>query len=146
MNLTRKKGLAARTFNVGKERIVFIESRINEIKEAITKQDMRDLLNEGAIMIKNIHGTKRNTKKKKTWRSPGNIKKMVFNRKREYITITRKLRSYLKEMKNQGKIPNEDFLDLRKKIRNRFFKSKASLKEYMGGKTNENTKKKKKWK
>ncbi len=43
MNLRTKKELAAKALKVGKERIVFVEARLDEIKEAITKQDMRDL-------------------------------------------------------------------------------------------------------
>ena len=35
MNLSKKKKLAKKTFNVGEDRIVFLESRLDEIKEAI---------------------------------------------------------------------------------------------------------------
>ncbi len=54
MNLRKKKALAARTFGVGLSRIEFLEPRLDEIKEAITKQDIRDLYKDGAIRIKNI--------------------------------------------------------------------------------------------
>ena len=52
-------------------------------------------------------------------------------RKRDYVLLTRKLRKYLVEMK--GKIADEDKKDIRKKIRNKFFRSKAHMKEYIGG-------------
>jgi len=132
MNLNKKKALAVRTLKVGKERIVFVQSRLNEIKEAITKQDIRDLLKEGAITIKPIKGRKRNVKKSKR-RGPGKIKKKVKKRKQEYVIMTRKLRKHVTEIKKQGKIAEEDVEDIRKKIRNRFFSSKAHLKEYIGG-------------
>lgn len=131
MNLRKKKELAARTFNVGKERIVFMESRIPEIKEAITKQDMRDLKKSGAIEIKNILGRKAVVKKKS--RSQGNIRKKTVSRKKEYVIITRKLRGYVRAIENQGKISREEVKEIRKKIRNRYFKSKANLKEYLSG-------------
>ena len=131
MNLSKKKSLAVRTLKVGKERIVFLESRINEIKEAITKQDIRDLKNEGAIIVKEIVGRRKKTEKKR--RSPGKIKKKVNKRKQEYVKITRKLRKYLAEIKKQNKISKENYYDIRKKIRNRIFKSKSHLKEYIGG-------------
>jgi large subunit ribosomal protein L19e len=130
MNLKKKKALAARTFGVGIERIEFLEPRLDEIKEAITKQDIRDLYKDGAIKIKNIKGRK--TKKRKKKRTPGNIRKKINKRKREYITITRKLRKYLKE--NKEKLTKKEIKDIRKKIRNRFFKSKSQLKEYIEGK------------
>ena len=132
MNLRNKKELAARTLKVGKGRIMFVEARRDEIKEAITKQDIRDLLKEGAITIKPIKGRRKNVKKSKK-RGPGKIKKKVKKRKQEYVIMTRKLRKYVTEIKKQGKIAEVDVEDIRKKIRNRFFSSKAHLKEYIGG-------------
>ena len=132
MNLAKKKNLAAKVFGVGKGRVVFIKSRLNEIKEAITKQDMRELKMDGAIKIREIKGrkTKPNEKQKK---GPGKIKKNVNKRKREYMAATRKLRKYLYHIKSQGGISKEEYEDARKKIRNRFFKSKSHLKEHIGG-------------
>ena len=71
MNLGRKKSLAAKTLKVGKERVVFLATRINEIKEAITKNDIRDLTAEGAILVKEVGGRKKNLKKT-TKKSTGN--------------------------------------------------------------------------
>lgn len=59
MNLKKKKQLAAKTLKVGKERILFLGPRIEEIKEAITKQDIRELKKDGAILIKEIKGRKK---------------------------------------------------------------------------------------
>lgn len=132
MNLGKKKELAIRTLKVGKERIVFLQSRLNEIKEAITKQDIRDLQKDGAIIVKEIKGRKK-VKKKSKKKGPGNIRKKVNKRKQEYVKITRKLRKYVAEMKKQGKLSKEDVSEIRKKIRNRIFKSKAHLKTYIGG-------------
>ncbi|MBS3070724.1 hypothetical protein J4407_00275 [Candidatus Pacearchaeota archaeon] len=143
MNLGKKKKLAARTLNVGKNRIVFVNSRINEIKEAITKQDIRDLNKSGAIIVKRIKGSKKKEKRKYR-RSPGNIRKKVSKRKKEYVTLTRKLRSYVSELKKQEKISVQDYLDIRKKIRNRYFRSKVNLKEYIGELKTEGAVKKKK--
>lgn len=132
MNLAKKKTLAAKSLKVGEGRIVFLQSRLNEIKEAITKQDIKDLHQEGAILIKEIKGTRKNTKRK-TKKSTGNIKKKVNTRKQDYVIMTRKLRKYVAEMKKQGKLAIEEVKDIRKKIRNKAFRSKAHLKEYIGG-------------
>ena len=131
MNLSKKKELAKRTLGVGKKRIIFLESRLEEIKEAITKQDIRNLQKEGIIIIKEIKG-KRKAKKKRR-RSIGNIRKKVKKRKQDYMILTRKLRKYVSEMKKQEKITKEDSKDIRKKIRNKIFRSKSHLKEYIGG-------------
>ena len=132
MNLGKKKSLAARTLKVGKKRILFVKSRLEEIKEAITKQDIKDLQSEGAILIKEIKGKRKNIKKKKN-RGPGSIKKTVNTRKQLYVIMTRKLRKYTNEMKKQGGISSEDVIEIRKRIRNKKFRSKAHLKEHIGG-------------
>lgn len=132
MNLKSKKELAAKALKVGKERIVFVKERLEDIKEAITKQDIRDLKQEGAIKVKNISGRKKNIKKKSR-RSPGNVRKKVNTRKRDYVIMTRKLRSYVAEMKKQGRLSAEEVKELRKKIRNKMFRSKAHLREHIGG-------------
>ncbi len=131
MNLNKKKLLAIRTLKVGKKRIVFLQPRLDEIKEAITKQDIRDLQKEGAILVKEIKGKKKVEKRNK--RSPGNIRKKVNKRKQDYVIMTRKLRKYAAEMKKQGRLSKEEVVDIRKKIRNKVFRSKAHLKEYIGG-------------
>ncbi len=132
MNLSKKKKLAAKTLDVGKDRIVFLNSRLDEIKEVITKQDIRDLYKEGAIVIKEKRG-RRKIKKKKRKIGPGKIKRKPDTRKQNYVVVVRKLRSYTSEMKRQGKITKEEFKNIRKKIRNREFRNKANLKEYIKG-------------
>ncbi len=132
MNLANKKALAARTLNVGKSRITFVRARLDEIKEAITKQDIRGLKEEGAIVLKEVKGRKTIVGRKRR-RGPGKIKKKVNKRKEEYMTMTRKLRKYVAGVRQQEKITDEDKIDIRKKIRNKIFRSKAHLKEYIGG-------------
>lgn len=129
MNLNKKKELAKRTFGVGKDRIVFVASRVADIKEAITKQDMRDLLSQGAIMIKNVKGRRKVVKSKS--RSVGNARKRVDKEKRNYIILTRKLRIHVSDAKKGGKVSKEHFDGLRKKIKNREFRSKAHLNEHL---------------
>lgn len=130
MNLSKKKKLAARTLKVGKDRIVFVNSRLEEIKEAITKRDIRDLYETKAILVKEIKGRKKKEKKAKK-KSVGNVRKKIRNRKRDYVILTRKLRKYIRGMKEQGKLSNENFKMVRKKIRNKEFRSKSNLKEYL---------------
>ena len=69
MNLRTKKILASKALRTGKNRIQFVQSRIDEIKEAITKQDIRDLKDDGAIKIKDIKG-RRKTKSAKSKTTP----------------------------------------------------------------------------
>ena len=127
MNLRRKKELAARSLKVGKKRVSFVGARIDEIKEAITKQDIKDLHKEGAIILKETKGKKKTNKKKS--KGPGSVRKKINTRKKDYVTMTRKLRGYVKELKKRGNISDDEVKDIRKKIRNRSFRSKSHLRD-----------------
>ena len=130
MNLRKKKLLAQRTLKAGKKRIIFVKERMDEIKEAITKQDILGLKESEAIIIKEVKGRKKKIKRK-VKRSAGNIRKKINQRKRDYVLLTRKLRRLVLESKKQGLLNREEILEIRKKIRNRFFRSKEHLKEYI---------------
>ncbi|MEX0932589.1 MAG: 50S ribosomal protein L19e [Candidatus Pacearchaeota archaeon] len=145
MNLDKKKKLAARTLGVGRDRIVFMSPRISDIKELITKQDVRDLKGEGAIVVKEVKGRRKNKPAIKS-KGPGKVKKKVNTRKRDYVIMTRKLRAYVKGLKERKEITKEMSYDLRKKIRNKIFRSKSHLKDILKGGLvkNENSKAKKK--
>ena len=128
MNLSKKKKLAARALKVGVERVQFNIGRLDEIKEAITRQDIKDLVESRAIIIKLIKGRRKKIKRK-TRRRMGSIKIKVKTRKQDYVILTRKLRTYLKALEKQGKIDNKMKKEIRKQIKNRFYKSRKALKE-----------------
>ena len=130
MKLEKKKALAAKVLNVGKGRIVFNVTRLSEIKEAITKQDIRDLYASHAISVREIKGRAKIVKRKSRRRA-GSIKHTFKPGKLKYMTLTRKLRAYIYELKRKGKLPNAEYIKIRKQIRASIFKSKAHLKEVM---------------
>lgn len=127
MNLKKKKRMAARTLGIGLDKIVF--ARVDEIKEAITKQDIRDMLASGAIKIKQERGKRK--KEDKGRRGLGNIKKKIKTRKQEYVKLTRKLREYIKQLLLQEKISEEKYKKLRQEIKSKMFRSKSHLKELL---------------
>ena len=128
MQLNKKKDLAARTLGVGSERIIFNLGKLAEIKEAITKQDIRDLFQSKAIMIKEIKGRKKIILRKRRRRA-GSIKKKIKAGKKEYIITTRKLRRHASELRKKNIINYENYLKLRKEIRARIFRDRAHFKE-----------------
>ncbi len=140
MDLSKKKELAARTLRVGVGRIMFNTNRIDEIKEAITKQDIRDLVVAKAIFVREIKGRKSNEKRKR--RRAGSIRMKPNTRKRDYIVLTRKFRAYISELRKQGKVTGEQFLNIRKEIRSKQFRNKAHLKERIASINKEREKKK----
>jgi len=128
MKIDIKKKLAARVLGVGKEKIVFNNARLEEIKEAITRQDIKNLFEDGAISIKEKRGKMKIVKRK--WRRKhGKIKKVVGVRKRKYITNVRKQRAFIKLAKNKKIIDNKKYRELRSKIKTKAFKSLSHLKE-----------------
>lgn len=130
MNLGHKKILASKVLRVGKNRIIFSPEALDQIKEAITKQDIQMLHKDGIIKIKPIKGRKTVVRVKRKI-GPGKIKKNVKNRKQDYVKLTRKLRNYIAFLKGRNVIQHEVYRDLRKKIRARAFKSKNNLKDYL---------------
>lgn len=131
-NLSKKKQLASKTLKVGLGRIAFNSERLDEIKEAITKQDIKDLYQDKAIIIKPIRGRSK-VKKRKNRRRDGKIKKKVKKKKQEYVKTTRKLRKYAGELRKQGKLDKEKSREIRKSIKTRKFKSKRQMKESLEG-------------
>lgn len=130
MNLKKKRLLAARTLGVGKERIIFNTLRLNEIKEAITKQDIRDLLAGNAIIIKEIKGRKA-VEKRVSRRHAGKVRKKVNPGKQGYARTVRRFRAYLTQLKKQGKISREQYYQLRKELKSHTIKTKPQIKEHI---------------
>lgn len=127
MDLSKKRALVARTFGIGVGRVMFNVNRIDEIKEAITKQDIRDLAASKAIFIREIGGRRVNAPRKR--RRAGSIRMRPNSRKRDYMVLTRKLRAYVAELRKHETITYAEFIILRKEIRSKQFKSKAHMKE-----------------
>ena len=128
MQLAKKKELAAKVLKVGKNRVLFLDGHTTEIKEAITRQDIQDLVQSGAIQIKDVAGRTKIVKRKHRRRT-GKIKKKVNVRKKEYVTITRKLRAFTRGLVRVGAIDKDKNKSIRRMIRARRFKSKRHLKE-----------------
>lgn len=123
-----KKHLAARALGVGIDRISFNKERLGEIKEAITKQDIRDLARNGAIKVREI-GAQRTYEKRKQRRREGSVRKKVIDKKRNYMSFIRGARRYIAHTKKQGTLNRDQALLLRKEIRARRVSTKADLRE-----------------
>jgi large subunit ribosomal protein L19e len=56
MNLRSKRRIVADLLSVGLDRVWFDEDRAEDIKAAITREDLRGLVQEGAIRVKQKQG------------------------------------------------------------------------------------------
>jgi ribosomal protein L19E len=57
------------------------------------------------------------------------VKKKVNKSKKEYVTVTRKLRGFLKHLSKRNLVDKEKYRETRKMIRAKRFRSKRHLKE-----------------
>ncbi len=65
MNLKTQRRIAAKILKVGINRVRFDPEMLTEIKEAITKSDIRSLIKKGAIMAMHYHSQSRFRVRKK---------------------------------------------------------------------------------
>lgn len=127
MNLAKKKELASRTLGVGKDKIKFNTNRIAEIKEAITKQDIRDLVAQKAIFILDPQGRRKVEARGR--RRAGSIRKKVKPGKTHYVRTARNLRKVIATLRTQGKLTPEHVQKLRNEVRARSVRTKSHLTE-----------------
>lgn len=128
MNLKMKKVLAARVLGVGIDRVILVPGSLAEVKEAITRQDIVDLHKNGSILIREIRGRTLKDKRKHR-RGIGKVKKQAVNKKRVYMTLTRKLRASSMGLLRMKKINKEQYRNVRKMIKASRFKSRRHLME-----------------
>ena len=141
MNLTTQKRLAAQVLKCSPKRIVFDFTKLDEIKEAITKADIRALVIEGAITKKSVKGISRvRARKRHVQRTLGRQrgystrkgkKTARLPRKREWINRVRLQRNLISNLKERKLIDNKTFRDLYQKIKGGFFRNKRHLKIYI---------------
>ncbi len=137
-NLRLQRRLAASILKVGLNRVKFDPSRLDEIKEAITRKDIEELIKDKAIVKRPVKGVKRRAgrrrelrRRKGRGRGPGKRKKYVIDRKRNYIILIRNLRAYLKILKKRKILSSAEYKKLRRLAKAGMFKDKKSLAEYI---------------
>jgi large subunit ribosomal protein L19e len=134
------KRLAASILKVGQSRVWFDPSASKRISEALTRDDVRKLIEEGLIKklpkkgVLKFHLKKKKSQKKKgRRRGPGSkkgTKKNRMDQKKLWIAKVRAQRKLLIGLKKAGKLlftPSLTFKKIYRKIKAGHFKSKRSL-------------------
>jgi large subunit ribosomal protein L19e len=138
INMRDKRELAARALGVGIKRIKFDPEYVEDVIDAITREDMRSLLTARTILIKKKHGTSRgrtrarHLKEKKHGRGQGSkegAKGARRGKKDAYVKKVRTLRRHLKIMKNRGEVSKQAFWNLYRKVGGGQVRSVAHLRE-----------------
>jgi len=136
VNLSAKKRLVSRMTGAGIKRIKFDVDHLDDVADAITRQQIRSLITANTIRIKKIVGTsrgraqaKKNQKKKRgmTQGSKKGRKGARVGKKEVYVTKVRSLRRRLKIAKDRKEITNKNFWEIYTKIRGNTVRNIAHL-------------------
>src|SRR3989344_3690787 len=113
MKLNNKKETIARMLGVGKDRVFIDSTKLKEVKEAITKADLRSLIDKGLILKKNSRGIARfRVRKRSALKRAGRTKGIG-------------------KIKGKNLISSEVYRKLYYMAKGGFFKSKRHLKNYI---------------
>ncbi len=142
MNVSHQKKLIARAIGIGKERVKIDPEKLADIKEAITKADLRSLISSGAIKIKQKTGhSKSRSRKIKIQKGKGRRKGQGTRKGRRtarlpkkafWMLKTRSQREFIKSLKERKLITKQTYRDLYHKIKSNRFRSIRLIKIYIG--------------
>lgn len=141
MKIGAQKRLAGSILKCSPKRIRFDTERLEEIKESITKADIKSLIKDDAISklketgVSRVRARKRKVQKSKGRRRGAGKKKgrktARLPRKEAWMNRVRKQRGFIKELRENKVIDPETFRSLYKKIKGGFFRSKRHVKLYL---------------
>ena len=136
VNLKSKKRLVSRITGVGIKRIHFDSEHLDDITDAITRDDIRSLMTANTIKIKSLKGASRGrAKTKRIQKSKRGTKQgskkgtrgARVGKKEVYVKRVRSLRHILKVAKDRKDITNKEFWSLYKKVGGNTVRNKAHL-------------------
>ena len=141
MKLSTQRRLAAEVLGVGLNRVWIDPARTPDVAAAITREDVRRLIHQGAIKAKVELGVSRGRareramkRKKGRRRGPGSRRGAWgarLPRKRTWVKTVRPLRKMLGELKQKGSIDARQYRLLYRMVKGGTIKSKAHLTSYL---------------
>lgn len=141
MKLRVQKRIAADVLKCSPKRVVFDTAKLKEIKEGITKSDIRGMIIDNFISKRRIKGiSNARSKKIKVQKTKGRQKghgsrkgkKNARTPKKElWMNKVRLQRNFLRILKEKNAIENKIYWDLYRKIKGGFFRSKRHLQLYI---------------
>ena len=140
VNLRAKKRLASRVTGVGVHRIKFDSDHLDDVADAITRENIRSLITANTIQIKPFTGTSRGRaqekkdQKNKRGAKPGakqGRKGARVGKKEIYVAKVRSLRRLLKIAKDRKDLTNPEFWALYKRVGGNTVRNKAHLRLLM---------------
>jgi large subunit ribosomal protein L19e len=142
-DLSAQKRMAADVLDVGKNRIWLDPERQGDIAEAITRADVRDLVDEGAIRAEepegNSRGRARERQEKRAYghrKGQGSRKGTAGGRENEkdkWVSSIRAQRTKLRELRDDGTITRSRYRELYDKASGGEFDSVADIERTIEG-------------
>jgi len=152
MRLQSQKRLAATILKISPYRVWIDPEKLTEVKEAITKEDIRSLIKDKIIRKKPKVGVSRGRARKKAVQKKKGRRKGAGSRKgkttarlprkKSWINKIRAQRKLLQSLKEKEKISTKNYNIIRKRMKGGFFRSRRHLKLYL---SNNKLIKEKKW-
>jgi large subunit ribosomal protein L19e len=140
-DLSAQKRMAADVLDVGKGRVWFDPEQQAEIAEAITREDVRDLVQQGVIQVKDAKGNSRGrARERASKRSYGHRKGAGSrkgkagarkNKKDEWVSRIRAQRRRLRELRDDGPLDRSQYRELYNKASGGEFDSVDRLEAYI---------------
>lgn len=141
MNLKTQKRIAADVLKASGKRVWFNALNFVDIKEAITKQDIKKLIGKGIIRVKPKEGVSRGRARKILSQKQKGRRKGVGSRKGKstarlgsketWMNAIRAQRKLLTVLKEKGVISVKVYQDLRSKSKGGFFRSRRHIHLYL---------------
>ncbi len=140
-DLSAQKRLASDVLDVGQNKVWLDPDRQGDIAEAITREDIRELVDEGAIRAEepkgNSRGQARERQQKRSYghqTGPGSRKGTAGarqNEKDDWTSKIRAMRKHLRELRDEGDIDRSTYRDLYNKAGGGEFDSVADMQRYL---------------
>jgi large subunit ribosomal protein L19e len=141
MELTVQRRLAAEVMGCSPKKVWFDPDKLAEIKEAITKADIRGLMNSGLIQQKPTKGISKgrarhlkHQKRKGRRKGHGSRKGTAtarLPRKKVWISKVRLQREFIRTLKDKKLVTLDVYHDLYQKSKGGFFRNKRHIKIYL---------------
>ena len=141
MNLTAQKRIAADILKCGENRVYFDPYLMDEIKMAITREDIRNLIKEGIIQKKYKQGISKHRKNIRHERKKKGLARGLGKRKgpktarmpkkRAYIKRIRPIRRELRKLRDRKLLSPANYRKLYRNAKGGMFNSVRQLNRYI---------------
>ena len=140
-DLSAQKRLAADILDVGQNKVWFDPERQSDLADAITRDDVREMIDEGAITAQNASGNSRGRARERQEKRAYGHQKGAGNRrgkagarqneKEDWSSRIRAQRTWLKNARDDGTLDRSQYRELYDRAAGGEFDSVADLERYV---------------